>query len=145
VRNTLFRESLVYALGSAAGFAVDVGLLAILVEFGGLHYLLAATISFLAGTSIVYWVSIRHAFTHRSVADARREFLIFAAIGLGGITVNLGVMAGLVEGLDVHYLVAKFAAAGLSFCVNFGLRRWILFLPRAETAEVPPEVIGKTR
>jgi putative flippase GtrA len=128
----LVRESLVYALGSAAGFAVDVALLAGLVEFGGLHYLVAATISFLAGTAVVYWVSIRHAFSHRRIADRRREFTVFTAIGLLGIAVNLGIMAAMVEGFSVHYLVAKLAAAGASFCANFGLRRWMLFSRRRD-------------
>lgn len=128
----LLRESFVYALGSAAGFIVDVSLLAALVELGGLHYLLAAAISFLVGTAVVYWVSIRHAFTHRRIADARKEFTVFAAIGLVGIAVNLGIMAALVEGLSVHYLFAKFVAAGASFCANFGLRRWMLFSRRTD-------------
>jgi putative flippase GtrA len=126
------REYLVYALGAAAGFAVDIGLLAALVEVGGLHYLLAATISFLAGTAVVYWVSIRHAFTHRRIADARKEFTLFAAIGGVGIVLNLSVMFAMVEGLGAHYLVAKIVAAGASFTANFGLRRWMLFSQRPD-------------
>lgn len=123
----LLRESFVYAAGAAAGFAVDFGLLWLLVEHAGLHYLVAATISFLAGTVVVYWVSVRHAFRYRRVADRRIEFGYFATIGAIGVGLNLFLMFALVEWLSLHYLLAKVGAAGVSFVANFAMRRWLLF------------------
>lgn len=123
----LWRESAIYAAGAAAGFGVDFCSLWFLVDRLAMHYLIAATLSFLLGTFVVYWVSVRHAFRYRRIEDRRSEFVFFATIGVIGIGVNLALMAALVEGLEFHYLLAKVFAAGISFFTNFGLRRWLLF------------------
>ena len=123
----LWRESAIYAVGAAAGFGVDICSLWLLVDRLHMHYLAAATFSFLLGTLVVYWVSVRHAFRYRRIEDRRSEFVFFATIGVIGVGVNLVLMAALVEGLELHYLLAKVVAAGISFFTNFGLRRWLLF------------------
>ena len=123
------RELLVYGAGAAAAFAVDIALLAALVEFLGVHYLLAATLSFTAGTVVVYFVSVRYAFEHRRLNKGHFEFTIFAALGGIGILVNLLVMYAGVQALHVHYLFAKILAAGVTFFTNYGSRRLLLFTP----------------
>jgi len=127
----LLRESTIYAGGAAAAFATDFGLLWALVDKAGLHYLVAATVSFLAGTVVVYWVSVRHAFRFRRIADRRAEFGYFATIGALGIVLNLIIMFVLVDRLALHYLAAKICSAAITFVTNFGMRRWLLFSERA--------------
>jgi putative flippase GtrA len=127
----LLRESSIYALGAAAAFAVDFALLWLLVDRFGMHYLSAAALSFLAGTTVVYLVSVRHAFRYRRVDDRRLEFGYFAAIGAAGIVLNLVLMYLFVEWLTLHYLAAKVGAAGVSFVANFAARRWFLFTRRS--------------
>ena len=137
--NPMLRESAVYAAGAAAAFATDFGLLWVLVELAGLHYLVAATISFLAGTAVVYWVSVRHAFRFRRITDRRAEFGYFASIGAAGVLLNLALMYVLVEWLALHYLAAKIVSAAVTFVTNFGLRRWYLFSERP--SDRPPPAI----
>ena len=132
----LIRESVVYSAGAAAGFAVDFACLWLLVEHGGLHYLAAASLSFVAGTAVVYWVSVRHAFRYRRVTDRRAEFGYFATIGVIGVALNLFLMYALVDWLHLHYLLAKIGAAAVSFVVNFGLRRWLLFTELTGTSSL---------
>ena len=124
---SVWHESAIYAAGAGAGFAVDFCSLWFLVDQLQVHYLIAATVSFLLGTAVVYWVSVRHAFRYRRIEDRPSEFVFFATIGVVGIGVNLLLMAALVEGFALHYLIAKCCAAGISFFTNFGLRRWLLF------------------
>lgn len=130
----LLRESAIYTLGAAGGFSTDIGLLWVLVEKVGLHYLVAATLSFLAGTVVVYWVSVRHAFRFRRIEDRRTEFGYFMSIGAVGIVLNLLLMFALVDWLDLHYLLAKVGAAAITFVTNFGMRRWLLFTDHADGA-----------
>jgi putative flippase GtrA len=132
------RELVRYGLGAAAAFAVDAALLALQVELLHIHYLVAATFSFLAGTAVVYWVSIRYAFSFRRLADGRSEFGIFAAIGALGVLVNLAGMYASVEGLHLHYLVGKVLSAAITFATNFGLRRLLLFTPSHRRGAVAP-------
>jgi putative flippase GtrA len=126
----LLRESSIYALGAAAAFAVDFALLWLFVDQFGVHYLPAATLSFLAGTAVVYLVSVHHAFRYRRVEDRRLEFGYFATIGAAGVVLNLVLIYLLVERLTLHYLAAKVGAAGVSFVANFAVRRWCLFTRR---------------
>jgi putative flippase GtrA len=135
--NRELREAAVYTAGAAAAFITDFALLWALVEKAGLHYLVAASISFLAGTVVVYWVSVRHAFQYRRVADRRAEFGYFATIGVTGIVLNLGLMFALVDLLHLHYLLAKVGAATITFVTNFAMRRGLLFTERAKTKSPP--------
>jgi putative flippase GtrA len=128
--STLGRESLVYSAGAATAFAADFLVLGLLVEVFGWQYLLAATLSFLVGTVVVYWVSVRHAFAVRRVTDRRAEFGYFATIGGIGVLLNLALMYVLVDLAGIHYLWAKVVSAGFTFVTNFSLRRWFLFSPR---------------
>lgn len=132
------REVLVYGTGAAAAFVVDVALLTVLVEHFGMHYLLAATVSFIAGTVVVYLVSIRYAFAYRRLGQAQLEFTVFAALGVLGVLVNLVVMYAGVQTLQLHYLLAKVLAAGITFFTNYGSRRFLLFTPdrRGTTARI---------
>jgi putative flippase GtrA len=122
-------EVLPYAVGAAVAFAVDVALLAFLVEVLSVHYLIAATVSFMAGTAVIYWISIRYAFAYRRLDEPRSEFAVFALIGLVGILVNLAGMYLSVERLHLHYLLGKVIAASVTFFTNFTLRRALLFTP----------------
>ena len=123
----LARETLMYSIGAALAFAVDVLVLWTLVEVFGLHYLAAAATGFVAGTAVLYGFAVRYAFSFRRVADIRREFAVFAAVGLMGIVLNLAVIYGAVEVIQLHYLAAKVAASAVTFVANFGLRRALLF------------------
>jgi putative flippase GtrA len=124
-----FREVMVYGAGATAAFAVDAALLMALVEIFGMHYLVAATVSFVAGTMVVYLFSIRYAFAYRRLGQAQLEFVAFAALGVFGVTVNLMVMYAGVQALHLHYLLAKVLAAGITFFTNYGSRRLLLFTP----------------
>jgi putative flippase GtrA len=116
-----------YSIGAALAFAVDVLVLWALVEVFQLHYLAAAAAGFVAGTAVLYGFAVRYAFSFRRVADTRREFGVFAAVGLMGIVLNLAIIYGAVEIIHLHYLVAKIAASTVTFVANFGLRRALLF------------------
>jgi putative flippase GtrA len=133
--NRLVRQATGYVGASAVAFAVDFLLLSLLVSGLGVPYLAAAFVSFSAGTVVVYWLSIRHVFDYRRLEDWRPEFAVFAALGLVGLVVNLTAMYSLVDGLGLHYLLAKVGAAGCTFITNFLLRRWMLFTPRSTSAE----------
>lgn len=121
------REVFAYSAASGVGLAVDVGLLWGLVEFAGWHYLLAATLAFVAGTVVVYVLSVGFIFRHRRVKDRRLEFALFATIGVLGVLVNLAVLKVAVDVVHVHYLVGKLASIAFTFSLNFGLRRGLLF------------------
>lgn len=125
------REALGYAFASLCALAADFALLAFLVQSCGWWYVAAATVSFLAGSLIVYVLSVRLVFKSHRLTDRRAEFVSFGAIGVLGLAINVGVIFVLVNRLGIHYLFAKGVAAGCTFTFNFFVRRQLLFVPRA--------------
>jgi putative flippase GtrA len=126
----LLRELYGYGAASIAALAVDVSILWILVQFAGLDYVLAATVSFISGVVVAYWLSIKLVFRQHRLSDRRFEFICFTAIGTGGLVINAIVISLAVRLLGVHYLLAKCTAAGFTFTFNFVARRQLLFVLR---------------
>jgi putative flippase GtrA len=124
------REFLGYGVASGIALAVDAGLLRTLVGFAGWHYLVAATLAFIAGTVVAYSLSIWFVFRSRQVRSGALEFGLFAALGLVGLLVNAGVMSVAVGVLSMDLMLAKGMAAICTFAANFLLRRWVLFSSR---------------
>jgi len=134
----LTRELVPYFGVSAVGLALDVSLLWLQVSVIGVPYLAAAAISFVTGTVLVYWASIRHIFGFRRLTSARNEFAVFLAVGVLGLAINLCVIYIGVARLGLHYLVAKVGAAGCTFLANFAMRRWLLFTPWVRLSSTQP-------
>jgi putative flippase GtrA len=116
-----------YLGASAAAFAVDFAIYVGLIRLAGWHYLVAAPAGFALGLATVYFLSVRWVFTERRIRDARLEFAIFAAIGLAGMAVNEAALYGAVDGGGLSYETGKAASAIVVFCMNFVLRKLLLF------------------
>jgi putative flippase GtrA len=132
LRALVTRELIGYGMVSACAFAVDLALLWMLAKWVGMYYLLAATLSFIAGGVIAYLLSIRFVFFHRRLKTGSVEATAFVALGIAGLIVNTAVMALAVGTAEAPLLVGKAAAACATFGVNFLLRKRLLFT-RVET------------
>jgi putative flippase GtrA len=124
----LVKEAIGYGMASAAALAMDMTILWVLVRFFSWGYLAAAALSFLAGATVAYLLSVRLAFRQHRLRNRRVEFISFVAIGTVGLGINAGVMLLMVQYLGLHYLLAKCVAAGFTFSCNFVARRQILFV-----------------
>ncbi|HJV41926.1 GtrA family protein [Caulobacter sp.] len=120
------RELALYGLASVVALAVDWGLLVVLTRVG-VNYLAASAAGFVFGVAVAYGLSIAFVFRDRPVADRRREFLGFLAVGLAGLLLTQGLMALWVEVLDLTPGLAKAPTAALVFLFNFSVRRALLF------------------
>ena len=120
-------EGVRYFAASAFALCIDFGIYVALIRAAGVHYLLAAPAGFALGLAAVYFLSIRWVFAQRRIANARAEFAIFAAIGLAGMALNEIVIYVGVESLSLSYELAKLASAAVVFCLNFALRKLVLF------------------
>lgn len=124
------REAAGYTAASAAAFAVDLGIMWGLVRFLAFGVLTAALVSFLAGATVAYALSVRLAFKYHRLRDRRAEFIGFVAIGGVGLAVNSTIISVMVRMFGLHYLLAKCVAAGFTFACGFLARRNLLFLRR---------------
>ena len=131
----LVRELSGYGLASVLALGTDVGLLAVLVSRAHLHYLLAATISFVSGGILLYVLSVTLVFRVRRFTNRTLELSYFVALGTIGLAVNAVVIYVAVEMARVHFMVGKMLAAGCTFAANFLLRRQLLFTRASQSSQ----------
>jgi putative flippase GtrA len=124
----ILKEAVGYFAASASALMVDISILWMLVRHFSWGYLPAATVSFLAGATVAYGLSLKLAFKQHRLRDRRAEFAGFVAIGTAGLAINAAVISLGVRYLGLHYLLAKCIAAGFTFACNFVARRQILFV-----------------
>lgn len=125
----LVRDLIRYFGVSAVALGVDYGLLIILHRVGALHYLVAATLSFIAGLTVAWALSITFVFTGRRRLSAWREVGGFVATGLAGLVLTQAALACLVGGLGAPPELAKIPVAGGVFLFNFASRRLLFLAP----------------
>lgn len=115
-----------YGLCSAAALALDWSLLILLVK-EGVHYLVAAALSFLAGMALAYVGSVFFVFRGRRARRVPAEIAGFLAIGFAGLALNQVLIFTFVHGCGLDVAIAKAPTAGCVFLFNFLLRRALLF------------------
>ncbi|MGH6818375.1 MAG: GtrA family protein [Methylovirgula sp.] len=116
-----------YGICSAAALALDWSLLILLVNTG-VHYLVAAAFSFVAGMAVAYAGSILFVFRARRARRVRAEIAGFFAIGLAGLALNEVLLFLFVHFCGLEVVLAKAPTAGCVFLFNFLLRRALLFV-----------------
>jgi len=115
-----------YFLASLAALALDVAVLHVMAAWT--HYLLAASLGFVAGACAIYLLSTRWVFRRRKLAGkAPVEFSAFIAIGLAGLALNDLIIYVAVDRFALALLAAKLIAAGASFLFNYTARKLALF------------------
>jgi putative flippase GtrA len=112
---------------SIVALVFDFGMLIILKEIFGLHYLLAAALSFCLGVAVNYYLSVKWVFANRKFSNKHAEFTIFFAICAVGLALNLGIIAGMVQLAGSDYKVAKGVSTVIVFFWNFIARKKILY------------------
>jgi putative flippase GtrA len=127
------KEFVRYFAASALALGVDFSLYVGGVKYLGLHYLVSAVIGFLSGLAVVYLLSIRWVFAHRSIGRSwKKEFVLFTVVGILGMLLNEAILYMGVDWLSFDYRLAKVASAGIVFTFNFSVRKLLLFTPVAK-------------
>ncbi len=122
----LINQILKFGVVGGTAFLIDYGLLFVLTEFAGIHYLISGTISFAASVIYNYILSVVWVFDpvgERSKAKDMAVFLILSVIGLG---INQAIMWVLVELFGVYYMLSKIAATAIVMVYNFITRKIFL-------------------
>lgn len=122
-----FAQLFRYIIVGGIAFLVDYGLLFSLTEFLHFHYLLSATISFIAGLLVNYTISTCWIFRHSKLDNRLMEFIIYSLIGVIGLLINNAMLYLLTDYFHVHYMYSKLIAAAIVMGWNFVGRKIILF------------------
>lgn len=115
-----------YLIAGGTAWLLDIGLLYMLTEFVGLHYLFSAAISFTSGITITYVLSTIWVFKARTIDNRSTEFVVFGTIGVVGLGLNELFLWFFTESLPIHYMVAKMFSTGFVLTWNFAARKYML-------------------
>ncbi len=117
-----------YLIVGGVAFIVDFGLLAFLTEKFELPYQLSACISFVAGLTVNYVLSIFWVFNSQAQGRSAKvaEFTLFAIVGVVGLGLNALIMWLFTEKAGFHYLLSKIVSTIIVFAWNFFARRSII-------------------
>lgn len=123
----LIQQIIKFGIVGVLAAVIDFGLLAILTEFLGIHYLLSAAISFTVATVFNYIASMKYVFDSRyEKGHKHQELFIFVVLSLIGLGLNQVFMWFFVEITALHYIIAKVLATILVMAWNFISRKiWL--------------------
>ena len=123
----LFIQLFRYTLVGGLAFVVDFGLLFFLTEYVCLHYLISATISFLAGLLVNYVISTQWIFRDSKIKNKKVEFILFGLIGVIGLILNNVLIYLFTDVVGLYYMLSKLVTAIIVYMWNFLGRRYFLF------------------
>jgi putative flippase GtrA len=110
-----------------ASFAIDLGLLALLHEVGGVGLWIATPIAFLA--SLVFNFFVQRKFTFQSGARAHVSLLKYGILVVFNL-VAIDVIVNLFAASGMSYAVGKVVATVVTTAWNFLLYKYWIFKPR---------------
>lgn len=123
----LFIDMFRYGIISVVALAVDFGLLMFLNYSLHVNYLIAATISFLAGLVVNYLLSHNRVFTDPKITSKSMNFIAFGSIGVIGLLFNNVIMWVSHDITHLSVAISKIIAVVIVFFWNFLARRQFLY------------------
>jgi putative flippase GtrA len=125
IGNTTVR-SIRYAAAGSCAFALDFFALFFLTSCCRVHYLASAALAFALGVTASYALSVTWAADRQKIKDRWSEFVIFAAIGTGGLLLNEAFIWFFTDIVLVYYLVSKVLSSVFVHIYNFVARKVVL-------------------
>jgi dolichol-phosphate mannosyltransferase len=137
-----------FALVGAAGVLVNNGLLAFLVEVGGLRHLVAALLATEAAIIGNFALNDRWTFRDRrgaapSLGAQVRRAGRYNAVALGGMALSLSMIAALTGWWGLHYLVANLCAIATATLWNYVVNARFTWALPAPAVRATPQRPGK--
>lgn len=123
----LYNQFLRYFCVGGISALVDWGLFYALHLMVGLHYIAAASGSFVVSVIVNFFLGREFVFKNQCKFNASIEALSIVAMNTTGLLFDLLIMSLAIKLVHVHPVAAKIGATGLVFIWNFSIRRWWLY------------------
>jgi putative flippase GtrA len=130
--NKAFLQYFRYLMCGAVATITDISILFVLTHVLHVNYLIAAACAFLTGITVNY--SLNTVLVFKSSGQIKKEFPLFALIGIGGLIWTETILWILVDKLDIYVMFAKMVSIVLVLQWNFFMRKKFVF-----SAEEKPE------
>ncbi|MDP1883966.1 MAG: GtrA family protein [Candidatus Moranbacteria bacterium] len=114
-----------YLFAGGTATVADMTSLFLLTHFLHINYLVAAAIGFVIGVTTNYLMNI--ALVFESTGKIKREFSLFAMVGIGGLLWTELILWILVDKFGIYLMVSKAVAVVLVLNWNFFMRKKFVF------------------
>ena len=138
VRSAAARQFGAFLVVGGVGFAVDAGILTLLVNVAGWHHYPARLLSFSVAVTLTW--SLNRIYVFSKTADAPSEYARYVVIQCVGAAINLGTFVGIIEwrpSLASVPVVPLAVGAVLSMLFNFFASRRFAFGAAPSTVARP--------
>ncbi|WP_185965038.1 GtrA family protein [Glacieibacterium frigidum] len=115
-----------YLVTGGTAALVDIGCFTLALE-AGIAIVPAATLSFMVGAVVNYWLSARFVFRQKR---SLRGYLLFVAVATLGLILNVTLTALIAAHTPVPPVLAKVIAIAIGFVFNFTLNVLVVFRAR---------------
>jgi len=119
-----FKKIFKFGVVGGLAFIIDYTLLYVLTEFGGLHELLSASISFTISLIFNYILSVKWVFDVNK-KQTHKEVVLFVVLSVIGLLMNEIIILG-GNLINVHYMISKLFATVVVMVFNFITRKKLL-------------------
>lgn len=121
----LFSQIIKFGFVGGTAFVIDAGLLFLLTEFCGIHYLISGMISFTASVIYNYILSVKWVFDAKKDANKTQEFIVFIVLSVIDWDKQL-FMWLFVDMMHIYYMLSKIIATVIVMVYNFITRKIFL-------------------
>lgn len=116
-----------YFFVGAIAAIVNIGMLYVFTDLFHIYYLVSNVLSFLLGLLVNYFLSKKFVFQETTTISKTKEFIIYAMIGVLGLSIDTLLIKILTANLKIYYMISKIISTMIVFIWNF-LARKILYL-----------------
>jgi len=119
-----------YLICGGTATMCDIVMLFVLTHFLDINHLLAAALAYVTGTATNYTLNTLLVF--KSSGNIKKEFPLFAIIGIGGLLWTEIIIWIFVDLFGVYVMIAKLIAVVLVLNWNFFMRKKFVFSAKTE-------------
>ena len=123
MNNKLFAQIIKFGFVGGTSFLIDSGILFLLTEFAGVHYLISGAISFTASVIYNYILSIKWVFDAKEDVNKVQELAVFIGLSVIGLGLNQLFMWLFVDIFHIYYMLSKIIATAIVMVYNFVTRK----------------------
>lgn len=116
-----------YLVSGGSAATADLGLLYMLTEWFGLHYLLSAALAFIVAFCVSFFLQKFWTFQDHSVERVHSQAVLYFVIAVANLGLNTLLMYIFVEHLHLWYFAAQIFIGTLLACGSFFISKNIVF------------------
>lgn len=119
-----------YVIAGGTAATVDLGLLYLLTDIAGFHYLVSATLAFVVAFVVSFTLQKFWTFGDETRDRMHVQATVYFVIAVANVGINAGLMYLFVSVFGIWYFLAQIIAGAAIACYNFLIYRRFVFHKR---------------